>query len=488
MPLDQPPTLAPVEVRAARLPQAASDGAYSIATVSTEQLRRRDRLDEVLSALPGVSLFRRSSSLSANPTTQGLTLRGIGPTGAGRTLVTLDGVPQSDPFGGWVIWSALPTQGLSTARIVRGAGAGPYGAGALTGVIDLVSAAGVPGDASLDISAGSFGLRNAAGAFVLGAPNLSAQVTASATKRGGWIAVGNGRGDADTPITLETWSVSGRLAADLGPRVLALRAAAFGEGRDSGLRGAASDVSGGQVSATLVQVSQDHGPGWRLQGWATWSDLANTSVAVAPGRATTTPANDQFRTPARGFGVNMALRQSVGGVNIELGADLRTAEGQTHELFRFQNGAFTRLRVAGGRTFDVGLYLESDWRAGPWLLTGGARLDQWRSDNAVRRESDLASGLVTLDQAPLDHRGLETTLRLGIRRDLGTLNLRAAAYSGFRPPTLNELHRPFRVGNDITEANVALTPERLVGIETGFDGTPQRGKDQFALSIRKGVD
>src|SRR5690606_8969748 len=95
------------------------------------------RLDEALRAVPAVSLFRRTTSLSANPTTQGISLRAIAPSGAGRTLVTLDGVPLNDPSGGWVLWSPVPTESLSGLDIVRGAGAGPCGAGALTGVIQL---------------------------------------------------------------------------------------------------------------------------------------------------------------------------------------------------------------------------------------------------------------------------------------------------------------------------------------------------------------
>jgi outer membrane receptor protein involved in Fe transport len=59
--------------------------------------------------------------------------------------------------------------------------------------------------------------------------------------------------------------------------------------------------------------------------------------------------------------------------------------------------------------------------------------------------------------------------RLAARRDLGGgWAGRAAAYSGFRPATLNELHRPFRVGNDLTEANAALVPETLQGVEVGL--------------------
>ena len=44
----------------------------------------------------------------AQPTTQGVSLRGIGPSGQSRTLVLLDGVPFNDPFGGWVYWTRVP--------------------------------------------------------------------------------------------------------------------------------------------------------------------------------------------------------------------------------------------------------------------------------------------------------------------------------------------------------------------------------------------
>src|SRR5262249_46387861 len=57
-------------------------------------------LDDRLRAVPGFTLFRRTSSLVANPTTQGVSLRGIGSSGASRTLVLWDGIPENDPFGG----------------------------------------------------------------------------------------------------------------------------------------------------------------------------------------------------------------------------------------------------------------------------------------------------------------------------------------------------------------------------------------------------
>src|SRR5690606_19637864 len=103
------------------------------------------------------------------------------------------------------------------------------------------------------------------------------------------------------------------------------------------------------------------------------------------------------------------------------------------------------------------------------------RYDGWRNTDGRRLETDLATGLPTLDETDPDRSGEVVSARLAARRDIGSgQSLRLAAYSGFRPPTLNELHRPFRVGNDITEANAALAPERLQGVEVGWSRAGSR--------------
>ena len=61
------------------------------------------------------------------------------------------------------------------------------------------------------------------------------------------------------------------------------------------------------------------------------------------------------------------------------------------------------------------------------------------------------------------------------------LRLRAAAYSGLRLPTLNELYRPFVVFPVTTNANAALANERLEGFEAGIDWQPVEGV-KFALT------
>ena len=52
--------------------------------------------------------------------------------------MTLDGVPMTDPFFGYVPLSALSPDRLRQITVTRGASSGPFGAGALAGSIDVL--------------------------------------------------------------------------------------------------------------------------------------------------------------------------------------------------------------------------------------------------------------------------------------------------------------------------------------------------------------
>ncbi len=95
--------------------------------------------DDLLRQLPEFSLFRRSSSLVSHPTAQGVSLRGIGPSGVSRTLVLLDGVPFNDPFGGWVYWTKVPMDSLQQVEVVDSPSSSLYGNYGMGGVINLVT-------------------------------------------------------------------------------------------------------------------------------------------------------------------------------------------------------------------------------------------------------------------------------------------------------------------------------------------------------------
>ncbi|QSF53867.1 TonB-dependent receptor [Brevundimonas fontaquae] len=475
---DVPPPVTPtalpeIVVTAARLPPAAADAAFSVVRIDEAVLSRSSRLDEALRSVPAVSLFRRTSSAAANPTTQGISLRAIAPSGAGRTLVLLDGVPLNDPFGGWVIWSQATPESLESLDVIRGAGSGPYGAGALTGTITLRER-GKGG--ALDVSAFERGGLRAAGSASTRLGPLAVTLSGLREVSDGYVPVrGPAAGAADTPLDLDSRSAALRVDTALGQAKLSVRAATWEDDRGSGLAGTRANASGHSLSATAAQAPSADGYGWRLQTWRIDTNLANSSASVSADRSTTTPANNQFKTPATGWGLNAALRRRIadfagGRLEWELGADARFNDGETNELFSNPTGAgFTRIRRAGGETAVAGAYVDASWTAAEWLVAGGVRVDRWENTGGFRQENMLATGAVLLNESDPDRSGEVVSARLAVRRDLGGgYAARAAAYSGFRPATLNELHRPFRVGNDITEANAALTPETLKGVETGL--------------------
>ncbi len=473
-PVDAAPPPAAVQtviVTAARLPPAPGDAAFSIIQLTPEQLQAQPRLDLSLQQVPGISLFRRTSSAAENPTTQGITLRSIAPSGAGRALVTLDGVPQNDPFGGWVIWTSLPAESLEGATVVRGAGAGPYGAGALTGVISLDELSR-PGAVNLDISGGELGEVRGAGATVqsLGG-TTSLFLSASGEHSDGWVPTDGLAGPADDAVTLNDYNGSARIQTEIGRAVLAVRGGAYHEDRSAGLVGANSSATGETGSVTLAAQPAANELGYRLQAWIRHSEFSNTSVSTPPSRLFTTPANNQYATPATGWGANAAMRGETGSLVWEAGADIRGASGEDQELFKYVAPNFTQRRIAGGRTLVAGAYVEGTWAPGDWLITGGGRIDGWWTMDGHRTETLISTGATTFQSNPPDRSGAVPTGRIGVKRELGGgVYFRSAAYAGFRAPTLNELYRPFRVGNNVTEANSALTPERLYGVEGGFGG------------------
>jgi len=96
-------------------------------------------LDDVLRQVPGFSLFRRSGSRTANPTTQGVSLRGLGASGASRALFLVDGVPFLYPFGSWIYWDRIPRPEIANTEVLRGGASGLYGSNAMGGVVQVLT-------------------------------------------------------------------------------------------------------------------------------------------------------------------------------------------------------------------------------------------------------------------------------------------------------------------------------------------------------------
>jgi outer membrane cobalamin receptor len=482
---------APTEVivRATRFSTYRGDADFSHVDLAKADLARAPVLDDALKTEAQASLFRRNSSLTANPTVQGISLRAIGPSGAGRALVTLDGIPQNDPFGNWVIWAALPQGAVDHVHVLRGAGGGAYGAGALTGVIDLSLASPRQASDYGRIEIGEGGSRRDDLGLAVGDIAVYASDRAL---RGDVPVRAPQRGAADVPLTGRDSSVLLDVAAPLCQAAdcgaLSLLAGAYGSRRNTGLAGATALARGDQYSLAFARQPRPDRLGYRLQVWHDDSGLSNISVSVAPGRATTTVSDDQYATPAHGSGFNAALRGDTAALEWEIGADGRAQSGESRETYSYVAGRPTKRRLSGGETALIGAYAEASYLTGPWSVTGAARIDRWRSSDGHRREIALAGGAVSLDLHMPDRGETMTSGRLGVGYALnGAVGLRAAVYTGFRPPSLNELYRPFRVGNDVTGANAGLRPERLQGGEAGVHIAYRRlilDGDVFANALR----
>ncbi|MGB5722968.1 MAG: TonB-dependent receptor, partial [Parasphingorhabdus sp.] len=460
------------EIIVTGLPASRGDKAYSATDVSLDSAQT---VENTLRDVPGLQQFRRSDARSANPTSQGVTLRGLGGNASSRALLILDGVPQADPFGGWVAWPGYDALALNSARITRGGGSGADGQGAISGTIELFS--DNVGD-RIELGA-AYGSRNSVDADLLFGRELGqGQLTISANyARGdGFIPIIEGqRGSVDRPAEYEQAGLAVRFVAPLSDNVeLQTNVRAFTDDRERGFAFSENHNDGADASIRLVDRTSD----WQWSALA-YLQIRNFDVSfggVDDDRNAVSRVFEQFNVPSTGLGARFEVRPPVGDdVELRIGGDWRRTEGITNENFFFaDNDTPRRTRRAGGSTATYGGFVEASVQASDALvLTGGGRIDFWSIDNGFRREIELINpvpGAVRSDEVFASRSGSEFTGRGGFAFDAtDMLTLRGAAYLGWRLPTLNELFRPFRVGADATAANELLEPERVKGAELGLD-------------------
>lgn len=476
VPLTAQLNLPDVVVSASRSAEPRAQVPFAVTVLAGPQLRAAPSatLDGALRGVPGFSLFRRSDSLTANPTAQGVSLRGLGPSGASRSLVLLDGVPLNDPFGGWVTWSKVSRESLTGAELVRGGGATAWGNAALGGVVQLLTAPPAPGG-RFTATLGDFSTHSAELAFTQAAGPGTLQLTGRDFATDGFALVApEDRG----PVDLAAWSqhrwLSARWTQAAGEHAtLTVTGRTFRERRGNGTpyQRNSSDEDFGSV---MLTTQSGNNFSWTALAYGQDQSFRSTFGAVNATRTAETPASDQFAVPATALGgAWTGTWAHPGDARTSAGLDLRRVSGETQEHFTFSAGNFTRQRVAGGTQEFAGVFaLHERALAADWRLSLGARLDAWRETDGHRRETDRVTAAVLRDDHYADRDGLEFSPSAGlVWMPAKGWRLRAAAQQAFRRPTLNELYRPFRVGNVITEANAALDTERVTGTELGADYT-----------------
>lgn len=479
-PPPDPPAAEEVVVTGRALPDPIAEEVYEADRVGRQGLANSPthQLDEILKAVPGVQLFRRSDSTSGHPTSQGVTLRSLGGNASSRALLVLDGVPQADPFGGWVNWPAYDPASLAQVRVVRGGGSVSSGPGALAGVIEMSSISEARTNGSIEVGTRESIAGRAFFGTEVGRSLLAANVQAS--RSAGFIPVTEGtRGPADRRAPYREGSVRARWVAPLARDVeVQAGVLAFTDVRERGLAFTGNRTRGVDTS---IRIVSERAVQWSATAYAQWRNFRSSFASVNDDRSEAVRVALQDSVPSSSVGGSFEIRPRVGAsAELRVGADARAMTGESRELYAFVAGDPTRRRAAGGDSSTQGIFAEGSWTLGQLRLSGGARIDHWTISDGELFEQLIGTGEVTRNDSFEDRDGWLPTARAGAVLGIGGgFSLRSAAYLGWRLPTLNELFRPFRAGADATAANALLDPERLAGAEAGV----RYGRGAVELSV-----
>lgn len=402
-------------------------------------------LDQQLGATPGFSLFRRTSSRTANPTTQGLTLRGFAASGASRSLVLADDLPLNDPVGGWVSWTRVPAVMIDRVEIARAGAGDRVGNEALAGAVRIVTRRddGIAGS----LTAGA--QRTARASMFAGhtAP-LFAYGGAEWGTTDGYVPMApESRGRADRPAGSTYRSALSRVGGHARSLRLEAGASWFDEHRTNGtlLQTNETSVVAGFVSAAGAAA----GGLWEGRALLQTQDYNQSFSAVFDGRNRERLTSAQAIDASALYGDASWSRARMSG-SVHVSAFGRGLEAHAVERTFDPDG---RARSSSGPLPQRGSVGAAAQIVRPLsarlTVNGGLRIESWSSDGSGRQWLAAPRADAALRVTP------GATLRLSV-------------YSGYRTTTLNERFRSFRVGDVLTRANPALGPERATGGEAAF--------------------
>jgi outer membrane cobalamin receptor len=460
-------------VSAARSELRLSEAPVSTVLLSTQDLNASpaERVDDVLREVPGFSLFRRSSSRTANPSTQGVSLRGLGGSAASRALVLADGISLVDPFGGWVYWDRVPRTAISTVEVVRGGASNLYGSDAMAGVIQLLMRQPEAPAFTLETSYGN----ERTPELSLWTGSRAGKWDYSATTEmfrtdGFYLVPVPTRGPIDTKANVEDATVYVRIGRELphNGRIF-LRGNYFTEFRHNGTTIQTNDTTVGEGAAGLdQQLGSNDTVSVRVYGDAeTYHQKYSSIKSVNESRDTET-LTDLQHVPEQIVGGGAQWTHLLGkSQTLIAGMDLSEVIGASQDVFF---SGKNQAQVGSGRQRALGWFGEDIFHRPKWTVIAAARVDDWSNFQGQTLVVPF-SGTPTLTEYA-DRRKLALNPRLSVLRSVSEhVSVTGSIYRAFRAPTLNELYRPFRVGAILTLNNPLLTAERLTGAEAGVNVT-----------------
>lgn len=412
-------------------------------------------LDDRLRDIPGFSLFRRASSIVANPTTQGVSLRGIGSSGASRTLVLWDGIPVNDPFGGWVYWTQFVPDEMDRVEVSRGAATSLFGDRAMSGAIAAFSRPPERGHALLDYEVGSEGTQDvsAAASQLWTGWALSGGLRAFGTD-GFYIVPSGIRGIADRKANVRFVTGDAHIDRFSPFGNFFFKVNMLAEERQNGTALTHNSTSLGTASVHYVREFADDSIS--VLAYETREGFHSSFSSVTNSRNTEKITYLQT-VPSDAVGGAALWRHHKLKWDLLGGVDVDRMEGtDTDRLVP------TGERIGGGVQVERGVFGQGNVTVGPVRLFAGGRESLIGHSNFFSPSAGAVYGRKRL-------------------------RLRGSLYRAFRAPTLNELYRNFSVGNTFTEANPNLHPETVFGGEVGADWVGE--KSDFRLTgFRNSID
>lgn len=417
--------------------------------------------DTILRGFSDLGTFRTSTSLEANPTTQGVSLLGTGSSGASRALVLLDGLPVNDIYGGWVNWLRIPTEDLSSVSVVSGGASPLYGNQALSGVIGFQTTTPVHTYLDARTGGGSLGTALADGSGAVVAQKWSLDVRGRGINVNGYVPIADpGTVDHKAGVLAQDWAPTLRYIASPSA-MFSLSGEYFGENRQNGTVLTVNSTRLRQIAGHAII---DRGGVWDGSFFDQSEDFSANFSSVAANRDSENLVLQQ-QVPSRAQGAALNYTRAEARWSVVGGLSYMHITAVDNETTPFS--APNRARAENGRQRLYGGFLEASVSPLTNLsITGTLRQDHWSNFDAFQTTPTVTTFY-------------PNRIRTAWSPSLGAvwaaqpwLSLRLSGYQSFRAPSLNELYRPFRVGNVNTLGNPNLAAERYRGAQAGAELTP----------------
>jgi outer membrane receptor protein involved in Fe transport len=409
-------------------------------------------LDDLLRSTPGFSLFRRSSSRTANPTTQGVTLRGVSGSGASRTLVLADAIPLNDPFGSWVYWNRVPEAAIERVDVVRGPAGDVWGADALGGVVRIgvrrptrsTIRANVEGGTQSTARGSAYGGLQRHGWSLDGAGEVN-------RSDGAYVVAESDRGAVDVPAYSNYSTATAGGGWSSGVWRGELSAGVYDEDRGNGTPLQSNSTSWHQVAAKAAGPAL--GGFWEARASGGRQSYEQSFTAVTADRSGERLTSIQLIPTDFLRGGGQWVRR-LGAHDVAIGADWRRTSATVEETQYVSPALPLATTTAGGQERIAAAFARGQFAvARAWKLGVGGRFDVWRTTPGGAAQPQHSATLFS-PRATLAWGG-------------SSVSAHVSAGQAYRAPTLNELYRGFRAGNVVTAPNDRLVPERLTAIEAG---------------------